>query len=205
MSSVLSCQLHVFRFELWTKTSSRSSRISLNPITSIWCLLPLPRVPPFARRSTLLRPLRTPLTQIVHRFFGSRLFLLDASDSPSTFCRRVCGATAHVQHCPWYPQLSDSPESPPLCSSDLQEPFFPAPSIVLPLPLAFPMLLSPPLPLPLPFLFTHLHEVSHHPEIGTCRSPWNLVHIFQSSFSGWLPSACIFPSQSIEHLICPSS
>ena len=50
--------------------------------------------------------------------------------------------------CPWYLQLFDSPEGPPLCG-----PFFPAPSVVLPSPLAYPLLPSPPFsPLPVPFL-----------------------------------------------------
>ena len=65
-------------------------------VPSAWIGTPggLCLLPPHARRSTLLRLLHTPLTQVVLHFFGSRLFLLDASDSPSTLCRRVCGATA---------------------------------------------------------------------------------------------------------------
>ena len=30
----------------------------------------------------------------------------------------------HVEHCPWYLQLFDFPESPPMCPTELPEPFF---------------------------------------------------------------------------------
>ena len=104
------------------------------------------------------------------------IFLLDASDFPSTHRQLVSDSTAP-------PPLSlvspafDSPESAPLCPPDLCETFFPTSFTVFPLPLVHPLVPSPPFPSTLLCLSTILLEMSHHPAHVRCRSQSKLVHI----------------------------
>ena len=198
---------------------SRSSRIFLNssrrasvlgsaPFSVLgtpggWYLLPLPRVPPQSQRSTLIRLLHHPLTQVVSNFFGCRRL--------SPRYQRLSIDT--LPSCLWFDrtfstvlgisQLFDCPEGPQLCPPDLPDPLFPATFIALPFPFGASLASVSAFSFTLAFPLQSPREMSH-PAIVTCRSHSNLVHTFPILLL-WLAATRVVLLHRYIHLFLSSS